>query len=165
MIERKITFDGRQRDLICEALIVLPGECAVARYVAPTTVKVGAAPVTVAPGTVSLAYYWLERPYNVYHWLRCARTLAVYGNVSETLEITRERVTFRDLALDVLVAATGDFELLDEDELPPDISAADRRLIDQALAELLTNPSALLVEIERATREILRMPAGPDRTT
>lgn len=71
--------------------------------------------------------YYSDRWYNIYEILSVVDNSrkAWYCNVSYPAEITDERVTFRDLALDLLVYPDGRQVILDEDEfatlnIPPE---------------------------------------------
>jgi len=106
-------------------------------------------------GGYTAGHFWIDRPYNVYHWLEGGRTLGYYFNVGLVDEISEARVAWRDLIIDVLVKPDGAIDILDEDEVPPDLPAEHRRTIAQALEQIVTNPKRLVKEIERATRDVL----------
>ena len=52
-------------------------------------------------------------------------------------------------------ACVANIDILDEDEVPPDLPAEHRRTIAQALEQIVTNPRRLTKEIERETRDLL----------
>ncbi len=142
-------------DFACEALLLEPAKRAVLRYVLDREWTVGDPPLHLRPGMLTIAHYWIDRPYNVYHWLDAGRTLAYYGNVGETTEITQAVVAYTDLVVDVLLHPSGATEILDEDELPAHLEPAHRLTIAKALEALITNPRRLAAEIERETRALL----------
>jgi hypothetical protein len=53
------------------------------------------------------------------------------------------------------VKPDGAMDILDEDEVPPDLPAEHRRTIAQALEQIVTNPKRLVREIEQASRDLL----------
>jgi predicted RNA-binding protein associated with RNAse of E/G family len=106
-------------------------------------------------GAVTVAHYWVDRPYNVYHWLVDGRTLAYYVNVATDTLIRDDVVAYTDLTVDVLLHPSGAIEVLDEDELPPDLAPAHRLVIAKALETLVTSARPLIREIEDASREAL----------
>lgn len=151
--ERKTRFDGSVLEFQCQRLLVEPGQRAVLRYDLGRDWKV--ADLVFPKGTYTAGHFWMDRPYNVYHWLENGRTLAHYFNVGIVDEISETRVAWRDLIIDVLVKPDGSIEILDEEEVPPDMPSAHRRTIAQALEQIVTNPKRLVAEIERASRDLL----------
>jgi len=106
--------------------------------------------------TVSLGYFWEERPYNVYHWVDQLRdTVALYFNIADRTRISERTIEWRDLAVDVLVTPDGRCRVLDEDELPADIDAPLRRYIDAARADLCRDPLSSLTEYDKLTRSLI----------
>jgi len=130
-----------------------PGTHAVIRYELTRDWHVGG--MTFPKGGYTAGHFWMDRPYNVYHWLVDGRTLAYYFNVGIVDEITEARVAWRDLVIDVLIKPDGAIDILDEDELPADLPSSDRGTIARALEQIVTNPKRLVAEIERASREAL----------
>ena len=152
--ERKTRFDGSVQDFACQALRIEPGSHAVIRYDFERDWSVHG--IQLPKGGFTAGHFWMDRPYNVYHWLDpAAHTLGFYFNVGHTDLVTEALVTWRDLIIDVLVKPDGAIDILDEDEVPPDLPAEHRRTIAQALEQIVTNPRRLVKEIERATRDLL----------
>ena len=153
IIERKTRFDGSVQEFACRILALEPGKRAVIRYDLDRDWHVGG--MVFPKGGYTAGHFWTDRPYNVYHWLNDGRTLAYYFNVGLVDEISETHVAWRDLIIDVLVKPDGAIDILDEDEVPPDLPAEHRRTIAQALEQIVTNPRRLVKEIERATRDLL----------
>jgi len=151
--ERKTRFDGSVLEFPCRGLLVEPGRHAVIRYDLDRDWHV--ADLVFPKGGYTAGHFWIDRPYNVYHWLENGRTLAHYFNVGIVDEISETHVAWRDLIIDVLVKPDGAMEVLDEDEVPADMPSAHRRTIAQALEQIVTNPKRLVAEIERASRQLL----------
>jgi hypothetical protein len=153
VIERKTRFDGSVQEFACRALLIEPGKRAVIGYDLTRDWQVGG--LVVPKGGYTAGHFWLDRPYNVYHWLDGRRTLGYYFNVGLVDEISESRVAWRDLIVDVLVKPDGGIDILDEDEVPPDLPPEHRRTIAQALEQIVTNPKRLVKEIERESRDLL----------
>ena len=152
--ERKTRFDGSVQEFPCRALVIEPGKHAVIRYDLDRDWHVGG--MVLPKGGYTAGHFWIDRPYNVYHWLEPpGRTLAYYFNVGLVDEISAARVAWRDLIVDVLVKPDGAIDILDEDEVPADLPSEHRRTIAQALEQILTNPRRLVAEVERGTRAAL----------
>jgi predicted RNA-binding protein associated with RNAse of E/G family len=108
------------------------------RYDLPHAVRVGT--LALPAGAVTVAHYWSGRPMTAYHWLDDRRgTLGVYLNAASDVRLGADSVTWLDLALDVLVTASGGVEVLDDDEARDapawaqgEIAEARRLLIGQA---------------------------------
>ena len=149
VLEDKTRLDGTRAAWVCDVLLMEDGRRAVLRYVLATDHPVAGTDLVLPAGTVTLAHYWADRPYNVYHWILDGRTIAYYCNVAESTEISHSRVAYLDLTLDVLLHPSGALEILDEDELSPDLDPRHRRTIADALERIVTNPRGLIAEIER----------------
>lgn len=155
--ERKTRLlDGSVAEFACEPLLVEPGRRATLRYVTDRDWVIAGTDLRVAPGTVTVGHFWVDRPYNVYQWLVEGRTLAYYCNVAADTRITDDLVAYTDLIVDVLVRPSGATTVLDEDELPDDLAPAHRLAIARAMEALVTDPRGLIRDVERATAEALR---------
>jgi protein associated with RNAse G/E len=157
ILERKLRLDGTHEDFMCEPLLVRPGERAVLRYRIDREWVVAGGALVVPKGSENLAHYWMDRPYNVYHFVRGAKTLALYCNVAEPIAIRDDLVEYLDLAVDVLIDPKGAALVLDEDELPDDLSPERRKLVARALEQLQTDPRRLVADIEREGRRFTTM--------
>ena len=152
VFERKIRLDGTTSEFSCEGLVMEPGRRAVLRYTSEQEILIRDTDIALPAGTVTLAHYWTDRPYNVYHWLSAGRTVAYYVNVADQTRIDVGRVSYRDLVVDVVVRPGGALEILDEDELPTDLEPAARKAIADALEVVVTGAKRLSLEIEQESR-------------
>jgi predicted RNA-binding protein associated with RNAse of E/G family len=159
--ERKTRLDGTMSEFVCERIVLEPSRRAVLRYVSDREWAVADTDVRVPLGAVTVAHYWTDRPYNVYHWLVDGRTLAYYCNIVTDTRIEPDLVAYTDLVVDVLLRPSGAADVLDEDELPPDLAPAHRLAIAKALEVLIANPRFLMREIEQATAAALAASARP----
>ncbi len=97
---------------------------------------------TIAAGTVSTEYYWLDRWYNIFRFSDPAGRLeSYYCNVNEPPDFDGCELSYIDLDIDVLVAPDLTYQILDMDDFeanarcfayPEEVQTKARR----ALAEL-----------------------------
>lgn len=154
--ERKTRLDGSVAEYSCERLLLEPGRRAILRYVADRERTLEGTDLLIPAGTVTVAHYWSDRPYNVYHLLVGGQTLAYYCNVVADTVIAGDVVAFTDLVVDVVLRTSGAATVLDEDELPDDLAPGHRVAIAKALEALITDPRTLIRELERETAAALR---------
>lgn len=150
VIERKTRLDGTTEEFVCDALELLPGKRAVLHLRLDRDWDV-AGVLKVPAGTSTYAHYWIDRPYNVYHWVNEGRTLGYYVNIADGVTIESDVVAYRDLVLDVLIRPGGALEVLDEDELPADLETGARRSIADAMEVVVTGAKGLMREVEEST--------------
>ncbi|HUG05982.1 MAG: DUF402 domain-containing protein [Chloroflexota bacterium] len=155
IIERKTRLDGTVSEYRCEPLSLDVGRRAVLRYLIDRDWTIGDTGIVLRPGQITIAHYWTDRPYNVYHWLDGLRTIAYYCNIATDTTIREEVVGYTDLVVDVLLLPSGETTVLDEEELPPDLPPARRIVIARALEAIASGPRRLVAEIERETRAAL----------
>lgn len=156
--ERKTRLDGSVVEFVCEGLAIEAGRRAVLRYVTDREWRLAGTDLVVPEGTVTIAHYWVERPYNVYHWIADGRTLPYYCNVVEGTTIAADLVAYTDLVVDVLIDRRGSALVLDEEDLPPDLPPGQRSIVARAVEELTGQSRRIAAEIERESRRFL--PAG-----
>ncbi len=151
--EVKSTLGGERKTFDCELLAHNPGE-AVVIYRMPRDVQLE--DVRLRKDTVSLGYFWQDRPYNVYHWIDALQnTVALYFNIADSTRIGRQTIAWRDLAVDVLITPDGRCRVLDEDELPGDIDAGLLAYINRTRDELCREPLSRLAEYDKLTRSLI----------
>jgi protein associated with RNAse G/E len=108
--------------------------------------------VDLPSGVRSFGYYWARRNYNVYHWVsEDNKTIVFYFNVSRSTEILDDRVYWQDMIVDIALFSDGKMEVLDEEEIPPDMNSEDRRLIEKTKKEILSNAKEITAELEKRT--------------
>jgi predicted RNA-binding protein associated with RNAse of E/G family len=159
VLEVKRRLDGSVRTYSCEAAEIA-ADRAVLLYRLPGRGRV--ADLVLPAGTLTVAYYWADRPYNVYHWVApSGETLAYYFNLSGPVRIAPDRLEWEDLEVDVLVTPDGRVRILDEDAVP---AAAAARLpeIVRARERALADWRTVVAEVERASRA-LRPGSGATR--
>ena len=106
----------------------------------------------------SFGYYWKEKNYNVYHWKDpSGKTLLFYFNIAKNTEILENSVTWQDLIVDLVVYPDGKRVVLDQEEIPKDMSKEDRSIVEKTLKEIFENASSITEEIESKTTELSRL--------
>lgn len=158
ILEVKERLDGSTAEYRCERLDLTATTAVLLYRLPPGATFLG---LDLPPGSVSLGYYWADRPYNLYHWLRPdGSTAAWYWNIADRTRLSPERVAWRDLIVDVLVLPGQPPRELDRDELPPNLDAALVRAIDEAVAALLGQLPHLEAEIAARSAAYLAALAG-----
>ena len=72
---------------------------------------------TIQRGTVSIEYYWLNRWYNIFRFLKPNGELrSFYCNVNAPPNFCRGTLSYIDLDIDILVETDLSYTVLDEDE-------------------------------------------------
>lgn len=155
IIERKTRLDGTVSEYRCDLLSLEIDRRAVVRYTIDREWVIADTGIVLRAGQVTIAHYWSDRPYNVYHWLDGPRTIAYYCNVASDTIIREDVVGYTDLVVDVLLRPSGETIVLDEEELPPDLEPSRRIHIARALESIASGPRRLAAEIERETRAAL----------
>lgn len=155
ILEIKRTLDGREKRFDCRLLASgADGGHVTVLWVAPAAMHVHG--VDLPAGTVSVGHFWVDRHYNVYHWLDEARgTLGFYFNICDQTRIAPATVEWRDLTVDILALPDGRLDVLDEHELPAELPADVAAHIRAGKDAILTAPAAVMAEIEAASRAAL----------
>ena len=151
--EIKNTLAGERKTFDCELLRRSDDEVVVI-YRMPRDVQLE--DILLPKNTLSLGYFWRDRPYNAYHWIDARhQTVALYFNIADGTRLSSRTVEWRDLAVDVLLTPDGRCRVLDEDELPADIEPALLRYIKRARDELCSRPLSLLAEYDKLSRSLM----------
>jgi predicted RNA-binding protein associated with RNAse of E/G family len=153
--ERKTRLDGSVSEYACEPLRIEPGKRAAVRFVSDRERAIEGTDLVLGAGTVTIGHFWVDRPYNVYHWRDGEKTIALYVSIADETTIEDRVINYTDLVVDVLLRPFGAIEILDEDELPPTLEPRHRLAIAKALETCITEPRRLVSEIERETRAAL----------
>lgn len=151
--EIKTTLLGERKTFACELLQATAND-AVVVYRMPADRQLEG--ILLRKGTLSLGYFWQDRPYNAYHWIDAQQqTVALYFNVSDNTIISAEAIAWRDLMVDVLITPDGRCRVLDEDELPVDIDTELRQYIEHTRDQLCREPLSRLAEYDKLTRLLI----------
>lgn len=144
--EVKQTLSGERREYGCQLLEQREGRLVLGHHL-PEGGAVEA--LQIPAGSRTLAYYWQQHPYNVYHFLAPGGgTLGFYFNLSGPVYVGEDHVVWQDMVVDVLIVPDPTLgyrvEVLDEDEVPDDLDPATRSHIDAALAEVMASWPAVV---------------------
>ncbi|HEX2035080.1 MAG TPA: DUF402 domain-containing protein, partial [Chloroflexota bacterium] len=154
LTEIKTTLSGRIDRFDCE-VVERADDHVVVLYRVPAAREVHG--VWLPAGTVTLGYFWPARPYNLYHWVTPdGSTLAHYFNIGDVTRLEGPNLHWRDLAVDILATPDGRVQVLDEDELPPDLDPGLRRYVESARDEVLRCLPSLIRESEARAAALLR---------
>jgi Protein of unknown function (DUF402) len=152
-VEVKRRLDGKVLEYPCKSVLFEPGVRAVILCEIAEPEPVVGGRLTLAPGTRSYGYFWLERPYVPYHWLVDGTTMLHYINLGRVVTLEETRVVWDDYAVDVLIWPDGRAEIVDEDEIPPATNESILTFIAGAKARLLAELDGVVALVERETRQ------------
>lgn len=151
--EIKTTLEGERQVFDCELLRAGDDEAVVVYRMPADRMLEG---ILLPRGTLSLGYFGEGRAYNAYHWIDDSRnTLALYFNICDRTVISADRISWRDLAVDVLISPDGVCRVLDEDELPEDLEPGLLEYIHAARRQLCAAPLSRLAEYDKLSRELI----------
>lgn len=157
MLERKRRYDGTVAEYACR-FIRREGQELILLYVVPESFRIEAVHETVhiPPGTVTVAYYWEERPYNAYHWRAPDGTyLGTYFNLVRETAIAHNAVTYEDLIVDIMVLPSGHHAVLDLDELPQPLSRFEHGDVARHVRELIEAKDEIVRYLMRETDRLI----------
>jgi predicted RNA-binding protein associated with RNAse of E/G family len=153
VVEVKRNLDGAVIEFACKA-VILEQTRAVITMELERPVKLRGRLVELPARTQTYGYFWLDKPYVVYHWRHESKTVACYINIGRLQAIGDGRVVWDDYAVDVVVLPDGRVAVLDEDEVPETIAPELRRTIADATQLVLSNAAAITAAVERETRSL-----------
>lgn len=150
IIERKIKYNSEVVDYRCK-LLELTGKSIKLFHVVetPFTMIAGNAELTIPEGSYTVAYYWEDRPYNLYYWRNHdGEYLGAYFNLVKNTKISSDIVSFQDLIVDILVFPNGEYYILDEDELPISLDLFEGGAVQSAINVLTATLFVILDEVK-----------------
>ena len=119
-LEIKHTLSGGTQTYSCELLQYKPG-FGVLRYVIDREYDI--AGYKLLPGYITFGLYWEDRPYTLYVWdLSRISTRLHYFNIADSISLRPGEFVWRDLTVDILIDTRGGIRVLDEQELPHNLS-------------------------------------------
>jgi hypothetical protein len=151
--EHKVRLNGERARFECE-LVERESGVVRLRYRLPRSRRVDV--VELPAGTVTLAHYWAECPYNLYQWIGPdGEALGYYFNIGAPPVMLADHLEWTDWIVDVLVPPGGVPEILDRDEIPPGLAGALVARIEAALDRLMGEIEARIAEAEAARARLL----------
>lgn len=156
--EIKHTLAGERQEFVCRLLERSPDRVVLLYPIIHARRVVD---ILLPANSVTYAYYWTDRPYNVYHWVDAdGRTIAFYINLAGGTTIRQDAVEWHDLAVDLLITPDGTIRVLDEDDAAV-MSSGALAQIAAAQAQALADREALLAEVGASTERLRGTPPEP----
>ncbi|MED3574893.1 DUF402 domain-containing protein [Cytobacillus praedii] len=146
IIERKIRYDTKVVEHRCK-LVEAHNQQVVLFHIIEDTFKMTAnqANLTILKGSYTLAYYWGNRPYNLYIWRdHKGKYIGCYFNLVKNTCFTNKMVSFEDLIIDIMVLPNGEYFILDEEELPVPLEQFENGNVLKALNSLIGSLDSFL---------------------
>lgn len=155
--ERKVRHNGTIAEYTCRVVDRNERQL-VLLYEIPQnfSIEVNNRVIHIPAGTVTVGFYWEDRPYNVYHWrTKDGKYLGSYFNIVKNTSITEGLVTYVDLIVDVMVLPDGSHAVLDLDELPQPLHLFENGDVERHLQKLLRQKHAIVNELMQATDQFI----------
>jgi len=142
--ERKRFLSGIEVTYNCE-LVALCSQFGILKYLVDRQQQIGS--LTLRSGTVSYGFYWPDRPYTLYKWFKKnGDVVGDYFSLADSVILSAQEFSWRDLVVDILVLPTGEIEVLDENEIPESLDERLRAYIESGKQMLLRNYRAVIRE-------------------
>lgn len=153
ILEVKTSLDGRVQEFDCD-VTAREADHVVIRYQMIKDHDLHGVPLHA--GELTFGYFWFDRPYNLYHWVRHdGSTAAWYFNIGSVTGFDGAVLEWRDDAIDILATPDGRVRVLDEDELPDDLESNRRHAIIGARDRVLRELGSLIRDAELSTSRYL----------
>lgn len=150
--EFKRFFDGGTRKYSCQLLFFSQSRC-ILKYILPSEIRVG--DMLLNKGTITLGFYWQNRPFLVYSWYHNQEALGYYFSIIDQLELTPTSLSYRDLVVDVLIDKQLNLSVLDREELSPLCPPTTLDYINSALETIHTEYKQIIAQIESEAKPFL----------
>lgn len=146
IIERKIQYDSKVVEHACQVLKADSEVMVLFHEITNSfAIEANGSVMTIPQGSYTIAYYWLNRPYNVYMWKdQNGNDIGSYFNIVRNTTFQHNSITFEDLIVDLLIFPDGETAVLDLDELPEQLSGFEEGHVDRSLQELIQSLDTLL---------------------
>ena len=143
-VETKSLLSGRVQSFPCD-LVEFGGDSGIILYRIAKPATVGRA--ALFPGCLSYGLFSSAHPFVTYCWFTGdMKEIAWYVNVADSVTLTRDEFRWRDLVVDVIVYTDGAFDVLDEEELPPDLDGALLERIHVTTTSIILKREAIVAE-------------------
>lgn len=149
-IEKKMLLSGELHEYTC-TMAHFTETFGVLQYVIDRKYLVNG--IALQPGEITNAFYWADRPYTLYAWrIEQPEQELYYFNIADRVSLTRTAFIWRDLVVDILFDANDTAHVLDEEDLPSDISPSLRDYINRAKNHLLSHHNDIIAEVRHWTK-------------
>ncbi|HHT51313.1 MAG TPA: DUF402 domain-containing protein [Eubacteriaceae bacterium] len=116
IIEEKINYDGKIDRVKCLLLRKSTKEVVLLYRISK---KYKTDEFALPIGSFTIAYYYFDKPYNLYHWISPqGESLGYYFNIVKDVHMSNNVLYYKDLIIDILVDNDLTHHILDLDELP-----------------------------------------------
>ncbi len=150
--EIKHTLSGDTQTYLCDLLQYKPG-FGVLRYIIDREYNVSGH--RLLPRDVTYGLYWEDRPYTLYVWdLSRIKSKLYYFNIADSISLQPEEFIWRDLTIDILIVADGRIQVLDEQELPPNLSQELRGYIRRGVNLVIGKHREIIREAEEYIKSV-----------
>lgn len=140
--EEKVHYNGRVDRVECLFLREDPSEI-VLLYRIPRDYQ--GEHFHLPAGTFTIAYYYFDRPYNLYHWVTPQGTsIGYYFNMVKDVYREGNLLSYRDLIIDIFVRNDGSHLILDIDELPCALESFEDGKVQDSIKAFLRKKAALV---------------------
>ncbi|MFJ7930189.1 DUF402 domain-containing protein [Peribacillus sp. NPDC096448] len=158
IIERKIRYDSLVVEHNCLLLKAQNHHVVLFHEIMDSfTMKAGPIKLTIPIGSYTIAYYWKDRPYNLYIWRdNEGNYLGSYFNIVKNTYMADKLVSFEDLIIDILVLPSGAHFILDKEELPVPLEQFESGSVEQALNSLLDSIDISLSQIIEESKKLYK---------
>jgi uncharacterized protein len=156
IMERKIRYDGSIEEHGCIQLKRKDNTIVVFHEIRQSfTITGNQNQITIPKGSYTTAYYWRNKPFNLYFWRDVkGNFLGAYFNIVRNTMIKNNLVSFEDLIIDVFVLPSGEYIVLDEDELPSELPQFENGFVQRSLNNLVVSKNLLLEQVIAETDTI-----------
>lgn len=156
IIERKICYDSTVVNHNCRLLKAEFQKVILLHRIEESfSMLAGQKEVTIEKGSYTFAYYWLDKPYNLYFWIDAkGNDLGAYFNIVKNTTVTETMVSFEDLIIDILVLPNGEYFILDENELPKPLEQFEDGYVQDALFSLLDVVDSLITNVKIEVKKL-----------
>ncbi|MCH1627510.1 DUF402 domain-containing protein [Fredinandcohnia sp. SECRCQ15] len=158
IIERKIRYDSTTVDHHCRLLKEDSQKIVLLHKIEESfSMKVDERELTIQKGSYTIAYYWIDKPYNLYFWRDAkGNYLGSYFNIVRDTTVTDKMVSFEDLIIDILVLPNGENFILDENELPEPIEQFEDGYVLNALNLILEVIDSIIQNVKLETENLFK---------
>ncbi|MFP4547231.1 MAG: DUF402 domain-containing protein [Fidelibacterota bacterium] len=150
-LEIKKLYSGQVKKYLC-SLIHLDKNFGILQYRLNRDYKVDH--LYLPEGTLSLGFFWQNRPYNIYQWYQGDELTATYFNISDHTRLDSNEFSWRDLILDILIVPGMDVKILDEQELK---IISDKNLLNyivESRKNILNNYEEIIMSIDKIVNRL-----------
>jgi hypothetical protein len=142
-IEKKLTLSGHVYLFECE-LLRLNTDFGVLKYIIDREYTVSG--IKLQPGDITLALYWINRPYTLYIWHLTGNRVVHYFNIAVKITLQPTEFLWRDLAVDILIDNDRNIHVLDENELPDNLEPELSQYIQSAKTTIVQKHPSIMKE-------------------